>query len=163
MLEADDSEKKQHNNIQNSYLTELSKFIMEAYSDQLKVYSDEKIKKGTCKGYSERELITNMLAFVLFKRGLDKAWMKLYKKGEIDFREGRGELETLNREFRLADIDGMKYVWRRPTTIEFYIQARRISLNHLNYGLIVRLGRNALERHSYEEINKQYRDSVLNL
>ena len=144
-------------------MSELSRLIQEAYSDQLKVYSDEKIKEGICKGFNDRQLIANMLAFVLYERKLDKDWKKLYQERKIDLKEGGEALQTLNSEFRLADMDGMKYIWKSPTIPEFFIQARRIGLNHLNYGLLVRFGRNALEKYSYEEINEKYRASFLKL
>jgi len=127
------------------------------------VYSDEKIKEGICKGFNDRQLIANMLAFVLYGRKLDKNWKKLYQERKIDIKEGGEALQILNSEFRLADIDGMKYVWRSPTIPEFFIQARKICLNHLNYDLPVRLGRNALQKYSYETINEKYRASFLNL
>jgi hypothetical protein len=131
----------------------------------LKVYSDEKRKDGVWKGFSDKELIANMFAYIFSIRKIDKAWIDLYRRKEKGFHEGGVELEILNREFRLADIDPrrMKYVWRNPNILEFYMQARKIAFSHLKYGLCVRGGRNALERYSFEEIKKKYRDSYLNL
>ena len=143
---------------------ELFNIVNEAYSQQLKIYSDEKEKNIYGLKLSDRELIARMIAHILSKRGLDKAFIKLYHKKEVDFREGI-ELEILNREpFRLADTRSGKYVWRNSNIYDFYIQLRRIAKDEFNRDrtdLVTLIGLKILDKYSSEKIQEKYRASYM--
>jgi hypothetical protein len=165
-LELENSQKKGSSEFEERkrILTKLSSLIMEAYKNPLSIYSDKKIEQGPSKGYNERELIANMLTFILYERDLHNAWIKLYRDKKIGFREGGEELQALNGpDFRMANTGGLAYVWRDPNIYDFYLQAKKIGKKHSNYGLVlVRLGINALENHTNDEIREKYRATFLN-
>lgn len=145
-------------------LVELFNTITNAYSEQLKVFSDEKVRMYGLQ-ISEREAIANMITQIVRRRRVGEVLKELYDKKEVDMetvvKSGQGNyFKILYKEFRLADLRSGKYFWIDPSVFEFCSRFKDIATKEINKSrgdLVVFIGLKFLDKYSSEMQNKYHK------
>jgi hypothetical protein len=135
---------------------ELFQIIIEAYPEQLAVYSDKKEKNIYGLELSDKEIIVSTLISKLRRERVDEAFKELYRKKKVVHE--RIDFKKLAEEFNLAVTDSSgNYFWKIPDAIEFYTTIRKIIQTHpTERNLDDVIGMAILRKYPIENVKEYY-------